>query len=169
MLEMRRVALCTADPVWTLEALHLASALARDTGAEICLVKMIPVDHAFQLGAPYAHWRYSAAECETVQDYLQTLEDYGVSFSCYVYQYVTYTDALVDLCEQLRPQVLFAKPHHHLLSLWNRLELWNLRRRLARRGCLLYTLEAPLDALVWPPARAGQRYEAEQQRELSHT
>lgn len=166
--DVHDIVVCVADRHWTAETLHIASALARDSAANIVLVKPVPVDHPHWLGVDDAHWRYSEAERRDVDLYLGTLEDYGVPFSLYVYQYISFAIALQDLAEQLHPRIIFARLPGRAVPGWRRLERWRLRRQLARHDCLLYTLDNPLETLLWPPPLPRRQHQPGELEGLSH-
>lgn len=151
-MDTQVILVCAADHQWTLEALHLASSLSLDTGWPVRLLKLVAVDSPWLLGLndATAYRHYTLAEHEQVTEYMKTLEDYGVSFTTDLFQYVSRLDAIVDAAGQYNASVVFATLPPYLLPLWRRFNLWNLRRRLARQHHILYTLENALDALVWP-------------------
>lgn len=154
-MDAHGILICIADHQWTLEALHLGSALALDLACPITLVKFVPVDHPSYLGMAEAYWRYTVAEREQVRDYVVTLEKYGADFSVGLFQYVTHTDAIVSAAEQWNAAVVFATLPQHWFFFWRRLALWSFRRRLAGQHRALFTLDNPLEAVVWPPPRVS--------------
>lgn len=163
------IVVCVADHRWTLDALHLASALARDTRLPIHLVQFIQVDHPLQLGTDYGYAHFSRQAQALMREYQATLEDYGVPFDTGLYQYVTLSGGIVDVVEQCSAQAVFASLPAGVVPWWNRLQRWTLRRRLQRRNCALFTLDTPLDTLIWLPQRHPQPAANDQpQQELLH-
>ena len=163
-MDTQIILVCIADHQWTLEALHLASSLALDTGWSVELVKLVPVDNPYQLGVADAYRHYTLAEQEQVDAYVKTLEDYGVDFTLTLFQYISRAEAIVDAAEQVDASVVFATLPHGLFAFWRRIELWNIRRQLKHQHRTLYTLDNALEALVWPPP--GPREPALAQPEL---
>ena len=163
------ILICAADHLWTLEALHLASSLALDTGWTIRLVKLVAVDNPYLLGTADAgaYRHFTLAEHEQLQEYIATLEAYGVDFSTDLFQYVSRAEAIVDAAEQFDATIVFATLPPYLFPLWRRFELWNLRRQLKRQHRTLYSLENALDALVWPPPGPYQPAYAQPELPLS--
>ncbi len=147
----QNILICIDEPQWTLEALHLASALALDTGWPIRLVKLVPVGGPTLLGQDGAYRQVTPAESREVQSYIATLQDYGVTYSLTLFQYLTRADAIVDVAGELDAPVVFATLPHSRLAWWRRFGLWTLRRQMAQQGRKLYTLENALEALVWSP------------------
>ena len=155
-MEPGRIVLCVSDPQWTLEALHLAGAVASDFGYRVALVQLVSVDHPLLLGTEEAYSRYTTADQEKLREYAAALEAYGVLFDSYVYPYVSMASAIVDIAEQLEACIVFATLPHGLFQFWRRFRLWTIRHRLRQRDCPLYTLDTPLETLVWTPASASR-------------
>jgi hypothetical protein len=125
------------DRRWTLEAMHLASALARNSDGNIVLLCMQPAHNPGLLG-----WHIEAPtenEQRQMGEYGAVAEDYGVGFCIQPMQYITYAEALAQAVEQNQVSDLFAHiPQTHITPLrWFR--LWDLKRRLG--NCQLHTLD----------------------------
>lgn len=118
---------------WTLEALHCACLLARDTSARIALVKMIPVQHASWLGTELGYMHFTHQEQADFADYQATIEDYGVEFTPVVLQYVTFTEAIIQAVEHVNAQIVFAQIPESGIPLWTNFQRWMLNRKLARQ------------------------------------
>src|SRR5436305_12329422 len=97
-----------ADRQWTMVAMHLAAALARNTGTELILVKMAPVQHLGWLGTEFGSPTLSRQDCEEIRDYEATAEDYGVPLSKQVFQYVFLPEALSDAADYFGVGIVFA-------------------------------------------------------------
>lgn len=123
-----------ADRAWTLEALHCACLLARQTAARIALVKMIPVQHPGWLGTDAGYMNFTPAEQADFADYQATIEDYGVAFTALTLQYVTLAEALIQAAEYVNAQVVFARIPEYGIPLWARFQHWTLQRTFVRQG-----------------------------------
>jgi hypothetical protein len=132
-----------AKPGWTLAALHLACAVARTNCLGLVLVKMVPVAHAGWLGTELGYQNFTEADQRLLREYAATAEAYGVVPSAELFQYVILGDAIVDAADYFDARITFATLPPYKLPLWRRFWLWRLRRQMARRGRLLYTLDRP--------------------------
>jgi hypothetical protein len=121
-----------ADPAWTLEALHCAAVMAREQSATIALVKMIPVQHLSWLGTDMGYINLTEKEEQEIADYAETLEDYGVAYDLYPFQYATLADAIVQAAEHLKAQVVFATVPNSVIPFWRSYQLRDLRRHFAQ-------------------------------------
>jgi hypothetical protein len=139
---MQPIMVHMANREWTLAAMHTACALARNTGAEVTVVKMVAVHHPGWLGTDLGYRSLSWQDHDNLRYYQATAEDYGVAFSMLVFQYVTLPEALVDAAAYIDAQEVFAVLPQSLIPYWRQLQLWNLRRQLSQQGRCLYTLEA---------------------------
>jgi hypothetical protein len=132
---MNTIMVQLSDVQWTREAMHLASALAVNTGSRVVLLQLIEVNHPALLGWDLAP---GSAKQEQIEDCAAIAEDYGVEFHLQPMQYVTLTDALAQAVETHEASALFANIPEGKLPFWRRVELWNLNRQLG--NCQLYTL-----------------------------
>jgi hypothetical protein len=139
------------QPKWTLEALHLACAVARVSSWEVVLVKMVPVAHISWLGTELGYQNFSIADEEFLRVCLATAEDYGITASVRLFQYVTLSDGIADAAEYFDTQFVFATLPYYRLPGWRRFLMWRLRRQLAERGRSLYTLDRPPSSADWAP------------------
>lgn len=133
---MNTIMVQLSDAQWTREAMHLASALAVNTGSKIMLLQLVEVNHPALLGwefAPMTQAEEQLHECAAIA------EDYGVEFSFQLMQYVTLTDALAQAVEAHGASALFAHISESRLPFLRRFDLWNLNRQLG--NCRLYTLD----------------------------
>jgi hypothetical protein len=150
-MDARTILVCDSTYQWTLEALHLASAIAKTNGYVVTLVQLVPVDHPLHLGQAFAYRHYTDAERQAMAEYQATLEDYGVEHSSVLFQSVNRDDAIVSAAEQFHAIIVFATLPPSRIPGWRRLLIWNMHRRLKQHGCTLFTLDNTLDPLVWPP------------------
>jgi hypothetical protein len=141
-----------SDEQWTLEALHLASAFARNVGGKIVLLHLALANNPGLLG--WGMGPPSEAEQHLIKEYAAVAEDYGVMFCVQPMQFVVLVDALAQAAENLKACVLFADIPHSHVPLWRRFRLWNLKRQLGDcRLCLLdgdqpFNLEKPIPSTV---------------------
>jgi hypothetical protein len=128
--------------------------MARDTNAEITLIRMISVPHIQWLGTDMAYCAPTAEEQRNIQSYAAIASEYGVTLTVNDLPYSTLMDAIADTAEYLDADVVFASIPRSTASYWHRFQVWNLRRRLASQGRQLFTLEKPADVPTadWTPA-----------------
>jgi hypothetical protein len=122
-----------SDHEWTLEALHYACLLARNTSATIALVQMIPVQHLSWLGTDFGYINVTPDEQSNFAEYQVAIEDYGVEFTPLLFQYDSLAEAIAQAAEHVDAQIVFAKLPEGVFPLATRLERWMLGRQLARQ------------------------------------
>ena len=123
-----------ADREWTLEALHCACLLARNTSAQIALIKMIPVPHAGWLGTEWGYMKFTDQDEADFTDYQATLEDYGVEFAPLLFQYITLAEAMADVAVYVNAQIVFAKIPESIIPFWTTVQRWLLGRQFAQQN-----------------------------------
>jgi hypothetical protein len=123
-----------ADRQWTLDSLHRACRLARETNAEIALVKMVPVQHIGWLGTEFGNMNFTSREQSELRDYEATLEDYDVPYSSHVFQYATLAEAISEAADYVDAQIVFATLPKSIIPFWRQFQFWGLRNRLTRSG-----------------------------------
>lgn len=158
---MKTIIVHMSDEAWTREAMHLASALARNINGKIVLLRLVLANNPGLLGwgvAPPA-----ADEQRQIKDYAAVAEDYGVEFCVQPMQFIALEGALVQAAEALDAAFLFAHIARSRISVWRRFRLWNLKRQL--HHCCLYTLyeDQPLsiNAPMSPAVREHHHDDAE--------
>ncbi len=139
---MKLIVVQMSDAHWTMEAMHLASALARRVDGKVVLLHLALANNPGLLG-----WGIAAPtedEQRRFDEYAAIAEDYGVEFCVQPMQYTSRTDALIQATQQLNAFVLFAQPAKSYFRVWGRFQRWNLKRQLG--CCRLHTLseEEPL-------------------------
>jgi len=137
---------------WTMQALHLACAMARRQDITIVLVKMTPVIHPLQLGTEAGMLQLSRQDELDIQEFSATAEDYGVDFILEICQYANFIHAVVDAAEQLAVTAVFANVPPSHLQPWTQIQRWWLRWQLTWHNHQLYTLEQTGGKLEWTPA-----------------
>lgn len=141
-----------ADPQWTLQAVHLACAVARTNGYHILLVKMVPVSHVGWLSTEFGYQHFTIEDRRLLQECAITAEDYGISSTMKLFQYVTLSDAIVDAASQFDPRIVFATLPHYKLPYWRKFLIWRMRHGMERQQRLLYTLEESLTPVQQTPS-----------------
>ena len=145
---METILVQMADSQWTEAALHLACAMARNTKAEIILLRMIETQHMSWLGTAYGADAFSPEENALVWQYKTIAKRYGVELSIEPMQWLTYVDALVEASDLLNAKVIFASVPESRLPFMRKFQTWDLRRQLAQRQRTLYTLDAPTNSTL---------------------
>jgi hypothetical protein len=149
---MKTIMVQMADRKWTMQALHLACALARNNHAEVVLLRLTPVKNLGLLGSELANVPPSDDEYEDLGRFGQTAEDYGVPMRVQPMQYTTLIDAIDQAAEFLGAQAVFAKLPQNAIPYWRKFQVWSLSRSLASRCCQLYTLDEPTTDVEWTPS-----------------
>ena len=140
-----------AEEKWTMEAMHLACALARGSGAQVALLRLIQVQHPAYLGTSFGDKPPDEREYHRLKEYAATAEDYGIVLAVNSIQCLSPMDALVDAVDQLGADILFAHLAPSRIAYWRRFLVWNLGRRLGQKRCQLFTLDQPVGFIEWMP------------------
>jgi len=158
-MKTKTIMVQSADRQWTLAALHFACALARNTGAEIAMVKMTPVQHLGWLGTDFGNNNMLQQDHIDLRDFEETAEDYGVPVSAHVFQYATLLEAIADAAAYVNAEIVFARIPDSRLAVRRKVQTWYLRHLLARADRQLYTLEKPAGVPPerWTPSIAVSR------------
>jgi hypothetical protein len=139
-MNKQTILIAIGNSAWTLEALHQACKLARQTGAEIALVKMAAVQHLSWLSTSFGDVPLTSKENAEIEEYKATLEDYGIPYQVVKFQYATLTDALEQAACYVNAQIVFAALPQSIIPGWQRFQYWRLRERLASRETTLFNL-----------------------------
>jgi hypothetical protein len=137
---MKTILVQVADQSWTMQAMHLACAMARNTGGSVVLLRLM------QVRTPYLLSELSISsptdpEMAAITEYSMVAEDYGVKIVLQPMQYESFSVAVVQAAEHFDALAVFASfPLNHM-PLWRRFQLWSMRRQLNAQKCQLYTLE----------------------------
>ena len=153
---MKTIMVQMSEKQWTMEAMHFASALARNTNGKVVLLRMVLANNPGLLG-----WGVnvpSAEEQRQLYEYAAVAEDYGVEFCVQPMHYISSAEALAQAVELFKIDVLFANIPRSSIPLWQKFRLWNMKRQLG--NCRLYTLaeEQPL-RIEEPITAAAQNME----------
>jgi hypothetical protein len=145
---MKTILVQLAEPEWTQEALHLACAMSQHTGAGVTLLHLIPVQHVSWLGTSLANQELSPEASARVWEYRAIAQGYGVDLELMPMQYVSCDGALLEAAEMTNSEAVFARIPGSPLTLWQRFQSWNLRRKFQALGCALYTLDHPAQSIM---------------------
>ncbi len=154
MAEKPTIMVQIADHAWTLDAVHCACRLARRSPSVIALVSMIPVQHPGWLGTEWGNMDFSNSARVDLEDYQETVFDYGLDCRLVGCQYMDFADALGDAAEQLDASVIFAKLPSTLIPAWCRWQEWLLKRRFSKqqRQLVETTASLPVAPTIDQPA-----------------
>ncbi len=137
---MKSILVQMSAQAWTMQAVHLACALARGNQADVVLLRLIPVTHPSYLGTPYGETPLTYQERKSIEDYKATAEDYQVNLSFVSMQYVTALDAVADAAELVDADVVFANVPASFIPYWQKFRIWLLERRFNAQHRRLHTL-----------------------------
>lgn len=158
-----------AEEKWTMEALHLACALARSTAAQVALLRTIQVPHPGYLGTTFGDKPPDKAEYHRLKEYAATAEDYRINLEVHSMQCLSSLDAVVEAADSLDAVVVFAQVLPSRIVYWRTFQIWNLRRRLALKHRQLFTLDQPRSILEWTPSIVVRAIAIENRRSvMSH-
>jgi hypothetical protein len=149
---MKTILVQMSEKSWTMEALHLACALARNNASHVILLRLMPVHHPSYLGTAFGDTSPTNHERHEIAEYAATAEDYGVELSLQSMQCATTLEALVDAAGQLDVDVVFAHIHKSWLPYWHEFQAWQLRRQLSARHRQLFTLDGSSRDQKYVPA-----------------
>ncbi len=138
---MNTILVQMTNETWTMQALHLACALARNNGARIALLRLMQVQHLGFLGTEFGSAPLSQQEHAAWLNYAATAEDYGVEIVRQAMQCWSPLEAIADAADYVDAQVVFAHIPHSYIPYMDRWQRWQLQRRLEKAGRQLFTLE----------------------------
>ncbi len=122
----------------TLEAVHLAAAMARDQQAMLVLVEMVAVSQPAWLGTDLGDVGRAEHTHQEMESYRAVAEEYGVPVTVQPFQYVTLLGAIVDAADYVNARLVFVVLPKTTLPLWHRFRVWRLRQQLGSRGRQLF-------------------------------
>lgn len=149
---MNTILVQMSEKVWTMQALHLACALARNSSATLVLARLVEVQHYAHLGTPFGDNVPTPQEYDDIQEYAATAEDYGIEFSFRVMQCANRLEALADAADYLDSEVVFAHIPRSRIPYWQDIQTWLLKRRLAAGHRQLFTLARPSQQETYAPS-----------------
>lgn len=146
------------DHQWNSQILDYACSLARRNNGKLALVKMIPVQHTGWLGTEWGSLNLTDEDRAELNECAATAEDYGVEYSIHYFQYMTYSDALLEAAEHVNANVVFATLPKYLLPWWKRYRVTNLHHQFAQQQRLLID-ETDLSTLSDVPEQESVVYQ----------
>ena len=149
---MKNIMVQVSNKSWTMEALHLACAMARDSDTTITLVRFMEVGHPSYLGTSMGNIAPTPQEYQELQDYQATAEDYGVELDVRSIQCLSPLDVVAQAADELEADVVFARVPEHAIPYWRKFQIWNLERGLKSQARQLYTLDKPANITEWVPS-----------------
>jgi hypothetical protein len=149
---MKKIMVQVANKSWTMEALHLACAMARSGETSISLVRFMEVGHPSYLGTSMGSIAPTAQQYQELKDYQETSEDYGVELDVCSIQCLSALDVVAQAADELQADVVFARVPESSIPYWRKFQVWNLERSLKGQHCQLYTLDKPANVSEWVPS-----------------
>ncbi|MCL4254010.1 MAG: hypothetical protein KJ043_09545 [Anaerolineae bacterium] len=137
---MKPVIVVISEFAWTVKAMHLACALARNTQAPLMLLDFRMTKNVGLLGMGISYNAPTIQEYAERKDYLMIAEDYGVLTTLQPVEYESFSDALVQMVELFEPQTIFAALPKSVIPFFSPMQLRAVRRQLGYLNCKLYTL-----------------------------
>lgn len=140
------------DRQWSIQTLHLASALARNTGSYVTLLHLMLAHNPGLLGSDLAITAPSLEEQSQFSEYSEICEDYGVDCILQPMQYVSLFGALQDAAMILKANAFFVKKPDSRFTVWNQLWTWRLHQVMHSTGCQCYLVDTNTRMIDWIPA-----------------
>lgn len=120
--------------------MHLACAMARNTGSKLVLLHLREVTNPALLGSGASGRSSASGEYDALKEYATIAEDYGLVAELLPMYFTSLADALAQAATSIQASVVFAHLPEGMFPLWTRFQVWNLRRQLTTQDCELYTL-----------------------------
>jgi hypothetical protein len=130
------------DLAWTQQALHLACQRARESRAEVCLLRLIPVRYARWLGTEFASQTAIGLMYADLAEHIATVEDYGFHLNIHHMFSMTVDEALLQAAQHLNAVAVFTQPQQSVLPYWGWLQARRLEKMLKAQGCELCLLDS---------------------------
>lgn len=143
------IVVITGERSWTLRAVHLAAAMAREAGLPVVLLRLVRVAHLEYLGSGAREALLPYDEFDALNEYLLTAEAYGVPAGVELFEYTDYNGGIASAADQRAAAAVFAPAPAAGFASLARLRLWALRRTLRRP---LYTLGHGDAPMAWMEA-----------------
>jgi hypothetical protein len=140
---MKTILVQMSERQWTMPALHLACALARDTNAQIYLLQCMQVAHPSYLGTQFGYSLPTSQEYGDRDEYKATAEDYGATLTIQLMQCLTPMEGLIDAANQLDADAVFAYVPKCWLPYWQTFQKWTLQHRLSAPNRQIFMPDQP--------------------------
>ncbi len=137
---------------WTMQAMHFACAMARNTRTSVTLLHLMPVRSPALLGTELGLVPPTTQQRNDLKEYEMIAEDYGVELTLQPMQYDDMGEALVQAAEHTQASVVFAHLPGSALPFWKKFQDWNLRRQIAAQGRQIYMLNESEKPDEWVPS-----------------
>lgn len=137
---------------WTMQAMHLACAMARNTHTSVMLLHLMSVRSPALLGTELGVMPPTSRERSDFKEYEMIAEDYGVEVALQPMQYDDMAAAIAQAAEHIGATVVFAHLPESLFPFWKKFQNWNLRRELTAQGRQIYTLDENEKPGEWMPS-----------------
>jgi hypothetical protein len=137
---------------WTMQAMHLACAMARNTRDSVTLLHLMRVRNPVLLGTELGIVPPTSQERKDLCEYEMIAEDYGVKMIVQPMQYDDLAEALLQAADFTNAQVVFVNLPESLFPFWKRFQMWNFRRELAAHGRQIYILDQTNQTDEWVPS-----------------
>ena len=141
-----------SDRSWTMQALHLACAMARNANLNLLLLQFRRVTNAGLLGTGIGPDVLTEQNERDLEEYEAVAEDYGVPLIIQPMEYESLPEAAVQAVAALGATALFMHLPEHRFSFWRRLRVRYIQRRLNMLDCRLYLCDQPTQPDPWMPA-----------------
>lgn len=130
------------DRAWTQEALHYACQRARESGAEVALLRLVPTRHARWLGTEFAYRPLTLSAYGDIGEHVATAEDYGFRLKLYHMSSLSTDEALIQAAEQFNAGVIVTRLEPSFVPYWNWFQTRRLEKLLRAQGCELCLLDS---------------------------
>lgn len=126
---------------------------------------MLPVRHLAWLGTEMGFLDLTYAEEEEIEEYLEMIAEYRVECNLCIFQYSSLVNAIAQVVEESKVQLLFATLPNSFVPGWRNFQIRRLRGSLAKHHCEL--IETP--HIEMPQADVGEEIPGEWQGEEEDT
>lgn len=141
---MQTILVHLSDRRWTMEAVHLACALARNNGGRVILLRLMAVTHVAYLGTELGNTPPTARERAVIRECSATAEDYGVTAELQQMQCLSMRAALVEAAELVQASIVFAPIPQSWLPFWQKAQRWWVARQMKAAHRQFFTLDEPV-------------------------
>jgi len=140
-----------AQAEWTMQAMHLACALARNMDAKVALLRLVQVEHLSYLGTAFGNRPPDDQEYRNLQELAATAEDYDVELTVFSKQCFSPLDAIAEAANHLNASLVFAQVPDSRIPYRRKVQIWTLKRQLWGRNRQLFTLDQLPGTIEWVP------------------